>query len=138
MVEEPQPGSSHAALFFYCAITALHARHWKCPLLEVLVSRINFRAPDSIKRRVRELLLHMGHQAMLSLHTTVGPQPGGVKINNGKIKWQRETEAGTLPDLVLGEINHPEQEFSSCFVNRQTSSHVLSRTRNFITRKNSQ
>lgn len=50
----------------------------------------------------------------------------------------KEAEAGTLQDLVLGEINHMEQEFSSCFVNMQTSSHVLSRTRDFITRQNSQ
>lgn len=50
----------------------------------------------------------------------------------------KEAEAGTLQDLVLGGINHAEQEFSSYFVNMQTSSHVLSRTRDCITRKNSQ
>lgn len=47
----------------------------------------------------------------------------------------KEAEAGTLQDLVLGEINHVEQEFSSYFVNMQTSSHVLSRTADFITRQ---
>lgn len=50
----------------------------------------------------------------------------------------KEAEAVTLQDLVLREINLAEQEFSSYFVNMQTSSHVLPRTRNFITRKNSQ
>lgn len=50
----------------------------------------------------------------------------------------KEAVARTLQDLVLGEINHVEQEFSSYFVNMQTSSHVLSRTRNCTTRKNSQ
>lgn len=92
MAEESQAGSSHGALFFYCTIIALHARH--CPLLEVLVSRIKFRAPHCIQRGVRELFLCMGHQAMLSLHTTVGPQPGEVKICNRKIKWQGKQKLG--------------------------------------------
>lgn len=46
MVEDTQAGSSHAALFFYCTVTAPHARH--SPHLEVLLSRIKFRAPDCI------------------------------------------------------------------------------------------
>lgn len=133
---ESQAGSSHAALFFYCTITALHARH--CQHLEVLVSRIKFRAADCIQRGVRELLLGTGHQAMLSLHTTVGPQPGGVKISNSKSKWQRKQKLGPCKIWYLEKKKHVEQEFSSYVVNMQISSLVLFRTRNCTTRKKSQ
>lgn len=69
MVEDTQAGSSHAALFFYCTVTAPHARH--SPHLEVLLSRIKFRAPDcNIERGERTTAVHRpSDNALPSYHS---------------------------------------------------------------------
>lgn len=106
-------------MLFCPAIAALHPR--LCPDVAVLGSRIKFRPADSIQIGLQGT----GHHLMFFIHTSVGPQPGGLEVCSLEIKWERQQKAGMLQDLVLGEISHLEQELSSHFVNIESRRHVI-------------